>query len=534
MKKYKIYSLLFLMLMLVNFSCTDQLREDELELAEGVSQMTNPAYLLSGSIVNIATYYQKKGINEDRFNAIMLYYQQLFSVKSQSHEEFTKAPENWSSEYKLLYDAQAGITKAEEAGLPSTAAAQQILQCLMFEYLSDIYGDIPYTEALSGREGNIKPVFDTQEMIYTGLMKTLDEAVATLGSSSDKIGGDLLYNGDKQSWIRFANSLKIRMLVRSYDAFGGSKQNELQAAAKALYIEDNTFNAALVYEGTSSENSWIWGPANNGEEEMTRRKPSVPFLDLLKANDDPRILAWIAPALQPWGYEDATYTLTDYYGDSYQINMLDSDGENIGGFPIGETYVGAPLTVAQLEYIYGEGSGSGSYDNYKLSSYTNIFIEDANDLLKATLFEASEVSFCLAEAAQKGWITGIDASQYYENGIKQNMRRWDIKESDISKYLSENLLPLDNNSALVAILTEKWKSLFTQGHQSWFEYRRTGIPAVVGDTPDYVSLPFPLRWRYPTYEVDNNSENANEAVNRLGEDTQTAKIWIIKGVAPVE
>ncbi len=530
MKKYKIYSLLFLLL--VSFACTDQLRKDELELSEGVDRMTSPAYLLTGSIISIATFNHEHGISDDRFNAIMLYYQQLFHVKSQSREEFLKAPENWSGEYKRLYDAQAGIAKAEEFGFPSTAAAQQILQCVMFQYLTDIYGDIPYSEALSGREGNIKPVFDKQVDIYTGLMKTLDEAVATLGSSSDKMSGDLLYDGDKQSWIRFANSLKIRMLVRSYDAFGGSKKGELQAAANAMYIDNSAFNAALSYEGNSSENSWIWGSNNNGDEEMTRRKPSIPFLDLL-ANNDPRLSAWIAPALQPWGDEDASYTLTDYYGNSYNINMLNSDGQDIGEFPLGETYVGAPLTVSKLETIYGEDSESGSYDNSKLSSYTNLFVDDSNDLLKATLIEASEVSFCLAEAAQRGWITG-DASQYYETGIKQNMRRWDIDESDILNYLGENPLPGDETDALVAILTEKWKSLFTQGHQSWFNYRRTGVPAVVGEPLDYTTLPFPLRWRYPTYEVDNNSENAQAAVSLLGEDTQTAEIWIIKGVAPVQ
>ncbi len=525
MKNYKIYSLLFLLL--VSFSCTDQFRKDQLEMAESVDKITTPAYLLSGSIVRISLFYHKQGVNEDRFNAIMLYYQQLFHVKSQTHEEFAKAPDNWSSEYKLLYDTQAGIDKAEEFGLPSTAAAQKILQCLMFEYLTDIFGDIPYTEALDGREGNVKPVFDTQEEIYTGLIETLDEAVDALKSSSDKIDGDLLYNGDKQSWIKFANSLKIRLLVRSYEAFGGSKQGELQEAANASYINSNSYNAALVYEGTSKGNSWIWGPANSGEEDMSRRKPSIPFLDLLKANNDPRLLTWIAPALEPWGDKDSSYTIEDYYGNAYDIQMLNSDGEDIQGFPLGQTYVGAPLTVASLEFIYGEGSGSGSYDNYKLSSYTNLFLQDSHDLLKATLMEASEASFCLAEAAQMGWISG-DASDYYEEGIRLNMERWNILESDISTYINANSLPANNNDALVNILTEKWKSLFTQGHQSWFEYRRTGIPAVVADDPDYVALPFPSRWRYPTYEMDNNTENANEAVARLGEDTQTAKIWLIK------
>ncbi len=528
MKKYKIYSLLFILAL--SLSCTDQYREDALELAEDVTRMTTPGYLLSGSIVHIAKFYHKKGLNEDDFNAIMLYYQQLFSVKAQSHEEFAQAPSNWGTEYDLIYDAQAGINIALEDGLESTAAAQQILQSLMFGYLTDIYGDIPYSEALKGRDGLILPKFDIQEDVYSGLLATLDEAISTLGSSSDEIDpeSDLLYGGDKQSWIKFANSLKIRMLVRSYDAFGGSKKAELQAAASASIIDDNSYNAVLAYEGTADNNSWVWGPAVDGSlDEMSRRKPSVPFLDLLQANNDPRLLTWIAPVLQPWGDGDDAYTLTDYYGNSYDISVLDTVGIDIAGFPIGETYVGAPLTVSSLEDIYNEDVGSGSYDNNKLSSYTSLFIENSHDLLKATLMEASEISFCLAEAAQRGWISG-SASDYYETGIEQNMDRWAITDVDISTYVEANPLPAGNAEALTSILTEKWKSLFTQGHQSWFNYRRTGIPEVVSEDPAYVALPFPLRWRYPTYEVDNNTENVEEAVARLGEDTQTAEIWIMK------
>ena len=302
MKKYKIYGLLFILVL--SLSCTDQFREDALELGEDVTRITTPGYLLSGSIVHISKFYHDKGLNEDDFNAIMLYYQQLFSVKAQSHEEFAQAPSNWGTEYGLIYDTQAGINIALEEGLESTAAVQQILQCLMFGYLTDIFGDIPYSEALKGREGLILPKFDTQEDIYSGLMGTLDEAISTLGTSSDEIdtGSDLMYGGDKQSWIRFANSLKIRMLVRSYEAFGGSKQAELQAAASALIIDNNYDNAVLAYEGTASNNSWIWGPAADITlDEITRRKPSVPFLDLLKANNDPRLLTWIAPVLRPWG-----------------------------------------------------------------------------------------------------------------------------------------------------------------------------------------------------------------------------------------
>ena len=532
MKKYKIYSLLFLLI--ASMSCTDQLREDEQELAEEVDQRTSAAFLLTGSIVSIATFNQKQGLDTDEFNAIQLYYLQLFSKKAQTHEEFEQAPENWNDEYKLLYDAKAGINKANELGKPSTAAAQMVLQSLMFQYLTDIYGDIPYSDALNGREGFIQPKFDAQQDIYAGLIATLDEAVTILTTSSDIIDGDLLYDGDKQAWIKFANSLQIRLLVRSYQAAGSDNQAKLQSLVSGgNFMTSYMDNAALLYEGSSDDNSWVWGISGKYDD-FSRRKPSASFVDMLKANNDPRLRAWIAPELQPWGNMADAYTIQDYYGNDYGITLLDqSTSDDIQGFPIGEDYVGAPYTIVPLNSIYDESEVSGQYDNYKLSSYTNLFLERSHELLKATLFEASEVSFCLAEASRRGWITG-NATTYYEDGVRNSMERWAISDADITNYIAANPLPGTNETDdLTTILTEKWKSMFTQGHQSWFEYRRTGVPVEVSEFPDYVTLPFPLRWRYPTVEKDNNVENTQAAIDRLGGDTQTDEIWIIKGVTPV-
>ena len=532
MKKYKIISLLVILLM---GACTDQLRENQLKQAEDVSRLTSARYLLTGSIVRIANYYQDRGFGDDKFNAIMEYYQQLFSVKSQLYEEFAKAPEDWSYEYRLLYETKSGMQVAEEEGAEATKAAFMILQSFLFEYMTDIFGDIPYSEAISGREGIVNPKFDNQQEIYEGLLKTLDEAVNILSSTSDNIDADqdLLYFGNKEGWIRFANSLKLRMLVRSYDAFGGSKQSDLQTVAKSLLIDDNQFNAALDYEGTNSGNSWPYGNwRDNTGADFTRRKASVTFIGLLQINNDPRLQAWIAPALKPWASKAETVTITDIHGFDYLVQRRDTTGapkEYWENYPIDSTYVGAPVGRQELPTLYGDigDDGGGAYENFKLSSFSMLFQQNAHPLLTATLMEASEVSFCLAEAAAKNWISG-DASSYYERGIRQNMERWGVAIADISAYIANNPLSMDTNNALRQIGTEKWKSFFTQGHQAWFNYRRTGFPVEIGNVPPSVTQPFPLRWRYPTVEEDNNTENYQEAVARLGEDTQTAKMWLIK------
>ncbi len=545
MKKKNIFSLL--LILLISVSCTDQLRKDQLEQAEIVDRLTSARYLLAGSIVRISTFYQEKAFSDDKFLAIEEYYQQLFSVKSQTYEEFTKAPSNWGREYKLLYDTKAGIDVANKEGVPSTAAAQKILQAFMYEYVTNIYGDIPFTEALRGREGIIQPKFDKQEDVYAGLLKQLDEAVNTLKTSTDEIDSDqdLMFHGDKEKWIRFANSLMIRLVVNSYEASGGSRKAQLEQLSKGLMMDDNEYNAAMPYEGTNDDNSWYYGQTGD-DNELTRRKPAATLVEALINDHDPRLTAWIAPAKTPWsdtiasGVASRSYTVSDYYGNEFTIQLINTEtadnADIYAGFPLNSIYVGAPVkSNVTLKLLWGDESGD-AYDNWKMSSFNPyIFGQRSHPLFPASLMEASEVMFLLAEAAQRGWITG-SASDYYEKAVRLNMERWGIKETDINSYLAAHPLPADATDALKTILWEKWKSLFIQAPQAWFTYRRTGYPVPTAVANNINAYPFPLRWRYPTYEVDNNTDNVDEAVSRLNppQDIQDAKMWILNNVTPVQ
>ncbi len=547
MKKNRFIGLL--LVILLGVSCTDQLRKDQQEMAEDVNVKTLPEYLLSGSIVDVSNFYQDYGVDQDKFNALMFYYQQLFSVKSQSHEEFENAPSDWSREYSIIYDLQSGINLNEEAGRYKTAASLRILQSLMFGYLTDVYGDIPYSEALKGREGLLLPKYDTQEDIYNGILVTLDEAISTLKSGSDKIDAvyDLIYAGDDTKWIKLANSLKLRMIIRSYTAFGGSKGGDLNSINLSNLITSTDDDAYLSYEGSSSSNSWVWGAWRDPiQSEMTRRKPSAPFVSALK--DDPRLSAWVAPSLYKWTSEELGNTdqidtlyfneeVSDYYGNVYYVSCFDTStvGPMVENYPFGDSlYVGAPPQSGGLNVLYAISSLDkfDPYDNYTLSSYSEVFSQNSNDLLRASLMEASEVNFCLAEAKVRGWLSGGESAEtYYHKGIEENMKRWGISADDVNDFLNANPLPSGTDDALEAIMTEKYKGLFTQGHQSWFEYRRTAMPSFIKESiPSSVVLPFPLRWRYPTVEMDNNGENAEEAISRLnGGDVQTGVMWILEG-----
>ncbi len=544
MKKIIIFSIGIFYLV----SCGDMLRIDDKQMLEDVTYKTSSKYLLSGSIDGVAEKYQSDGFRGDTYNAVVQYYQQLFSVKSQTYEEFAKAPADWAGEYNLAKSIRVGIDLAVEENQPFVQGTLLILKSFVFANITDKWGDVPYSEALDGRGGVFFPKFDTQKEVYDGLLLDLDQAISIIEAnpaiSEPKF--DLLYAGSKEKWVKFANSLKIRLLVRSYEAYkkagvdNGAKINAIVSSGK--YFTSNAENASYSYLGSADYNSWPMGYYNdNSQNELTRRKPSTTLVEALKSMDDPRLDGWIAPALIPWANEAASVTVTDRYGYEYKVKKQDAgadtdgdgkpDGEgNIDGYPVGDLYVGMPVGIAEGNPVRYGGTvpAAGSYDNYRTSTFGAVFWENSHELLKMTLLEASEVNLNLAEAVQRGWITG-NAKTFYDKGVSLSMERWGIPGGETTAYLSNAKVNLDGTNNLEKIATQKWLALFTVGIESYYEYRRTKLPSIIGNAvPTTLGNPFPLRYRYPTAEKDNNTEKYDEAVARQGEDVQTTKIWLLK------
>jgi len=529
-------------------SCGDMLRIDEKQMLEDVTYKTSAKYLLSGSIDGLAQRYQSDGFKGDNYNAVVQYYQQLFSVKSQTYEEFAKAPADWADEYNRVKSIQAGIDLAIEENEPFLQGTLLVLKSFMFSIITDRWGDVPYSEALEGRSGVFFPKYDAQKDIYDGLFTDLDEAISLIEGSAG-LGEpkfDLLYAGSKEKWVKFANSLKIRLLVRSYEAYkkagvdNGPKLNAIVSSGK--YFTAVSDNASYAYIGSANNNSWPMGYYNdNSQNELTRRKPSTTFVEALKNMDDPRLDGWIAPALIPWANEASEMKVTDRYGYEYTVTKQDAnadtngdgtpDGDgNTDGYPVGDLYIGMPVG-------YGEGNptryggttpAAGAYDNFRTSSFGAIFWENSDELLKLTLLQACEVNLNLAEAAQKGWISG-NAKTFYDKGVSLNMERWGIPAGEVTTYLANPLVNLNGTNNLEKIATQKWFALFSVGIESYYEYRRTKLPSIIGAAvPSSLGNPFPDRHRYPTAEKDNNTEKYNEAVARQGEDVQATKMWLLK------
>ena len=161
--------IIFLLITVLLFgACDDQLREDEKQMAQDVSQKTLPHYVFANSIAKLVKFHQDEGFKGDESCAVMQYYQQLFSQGSQNFTEFTGHPSNWNTEYGILRHIRGSIDVATENERPAYVAALDILEVFIFVYITDRFGDIPYSDALKGREGleYVFPKYDDQKSIY--------------------------------------------------------------------------------------------------------------------------------------------------------------------------------------------------------------------------------------------------------------------------------------------------------------------------------------------------------------------------------
>src|SRR5690606_25207711 len=298
-------------LILTGVSCSkDQLRMGERESSFNVNYFTYSRYQLTTAIVDVAYQYGKR-IMDEPIEEANLYFLECYNGGSQAATLYTNAAQNWDYQGSNPYTQQlrtlAAVTSlATEEGNMANVAAANILKCVVGGALTEKYGDIPFSEAMQGRSGGLFPKFDSQNEVYEQMRTLLDEATSILsdpGSKGLPADHDLLFNGDRSKCIKFANSLKFRFMVHSYEAFekaGRDLSAELQAIASGNnYMSAVSDNAGLEFSGVSQREAWYlqrnWGTGND----FTEQKPSKYLIDQMVALDDPRMYVIFAPALSP-------------------------------------------------------------------------------------------------------------------------------------------------------------------------------------------------------------------------------------------
>ena len=394
----------------------------------------------------------------------------------------------WNSGYSTLRDVRNMINAAEAAGQSNYVGIGLIMRSYIFSQLTDLYGDIPYTQAVKASEGIVLPSYDTQESIYTAMLEDLKKANTLLGSTNETIDGDILYSGNIIKWKKFANSLSLRLLMRiSAKKNVQSQFSEIVNNPSQFPIfENNSDNAAITYLAAFPNQ---FPQATNRVGSFKEFTLSKTLADSLNAYQDPRINVFGRPT------EESASNTPIYAG--LPNGLSDVDALNYGNNGRAISYVG---TLWFEECITARGI----------------------KIAKGVMMTYPELQFILAEASQKGLISGT-ALTFYENGVKASFDYFDTKMPDT--YLTQSGVSLSSGNPLVKIATQKWISLFYHGMESWADWRRSGLPELKPGQSNLNGDRIPSRFLYPLSEQALNSANLSAAVSRQGADDINTKVW---------
>ncbi len=547
MKSY-ITKILVISLLIGITSCSkDALRQEDLLKQKNAQENLNDYFLLSSIIKQTTLFYQERGWGDTRLPGAVQYTVRNYQGGDNYYSSFKNLGTDLYTAMNILKFIDDAIGLAKERGSDTHVGVFTTFRVLLFSFITDYYGDIYYTQALKGRDGILYPTYDKQADIYSGLMSELDAASTMLTSGTDVINPtyDLMFGGDKTQWIKFCNSLKLRLLMHESAKLADAASKISAVSALPLLSEEGDMNAAMMYVGSTSVNSWVGGSNNwSNSGDFEKRRPCKTLVDIMAGLNDPRMLVWFAPIEQPWTGNPAlngvsfnttdpngyTYTSTWEYIDRSKAeieaqvsNILDSNKVHAG-------------FVAGMNGDFKNGNGhyntsaGGAYGNFKVSKYSKLFQENAHPLLQAQIMDKEEIQFILAEAAAKGYITG-SADTYYRTGIRYSMERWGVSQAEMDVYLAQAsiALPADDAGKLSMIATQKWIALFSNATETYLELRRTKMPDIFNNG-NLSTYQFPVRFRYPANEPGQNRDAYDKGVATLvpAVDDQYSKIWLLQ------
>lgn len=424
----------------------------------------------------------------------------VLSQSSQSYAAFTNAYPKEINEIESVI----AVVKSDPAQINLYAAAR-IWRAYIYSRLTDLYGDIPYSQATQGyTSANYKPAYDAQKDIYADLLKELDESASSLDATKTTFGAaDLIYGGNVVQWKKFAYSLMLRMGMRMTKVDVASAQTWTKKAIMGGVILDNADIAKVTGYVSSGQdinkNPLALNMLNSdyitatGSSNAEGGKFQDVFINALKTNKDPRL--GVLAVVYVNGKADTSAAI--------QKGMSASLGSKPSDFV---TYSEPnQATILQLNSPY-------------------------------LLLTNAETSFLLSEAALRGWYTDKDASVMYENGIRASMQQWAlfgtagvITTNQIDTYIKYHKLNITGSAAaqMEQIYNQFWVGVYPNSQEVFATYRRTGYPAFVPN--NYVGNATGgrifRRMEYPLLEQNLNGANLQAAIARQGADDFMTRIW---------
>ncbi|WP_268036074.1 SusD/RagB family nutrient-binding outer membrane lipoprotein [Algoriphagus sp. PAP.12] len=409
---------------------------------------------------------------------------------------------------------------AGEKGFSNLQAVGTIWKVLTLSFVSDVYGDIPYSEALKAEDGITTPVYDSQSAAYSAMLSDLENAISSITDSGDAIKNDVLYGGDKSKWRKLGYSLMLRMAMRLVDVDPSTAQTYVSKAIAGGVFASPADEAVLV---SDQNNGYSNSSANalNVTDDVYEVRWSNHLIDFLKSTDDPRLS--IVAEVPAAGLAANRSAASGNNDPSVQI-----------GLPNGYDLKGGSTDVSN-EPNYPGPTGSGD-DVAPIGAYSRptAIYRDRN--APVFILTYAEIQLLLADAAARGYSVPGSASSYYAAGVEGALVSigkfggGSVSASAASAFASANPLDTSSEAASLKMINEQiWATtgLFANFVESWNNWKRSGYPELtpVNYTGNFSGGQIPTRQLYPASESTTNPNGLAGGVSSMGGDTWTTKMW---------
>lgn len=383
-------------------------------------------------------------------------------------------------------------------------SAARIWRVYCFHRITDLYGDIPYSEAGLGYVGAVyKPKYDAQEDIYKDMLKELEESALAFDATKPTFGNaDLIYAGNVDKWKKLAYSLMLRLGMRLTAVDAALAETWVKKAIAGGVITEDADIAMIRYTAAGQDinkNPLALSLLNsdyilaNGSSNPEGGKFQKTFIDHLKATNDPRL-----------GVVSVVYV--DGKPDTSAVVQK--------GMPA--NFINKPA----------------DFVTYSEPNQKTILRLDAPMLIVTS----AEMNFLLAEAAIRNWYSGASAAALFEKAVRAGLKQWSlygpdgaISESRINTFVAAN--PFNSSGTfdqqMEQIHTHYWIALYPDSQEVFSNWRRTGYPVLTPNVVPGNSTGGQIfrRMLYPPTEENLNAEQYQIAINRQGENSFLTRLW---------
>ncbi|MCL4482943.1 MAG: SusD/RagB family nutrient-binding outer membrane lipoprotein [Bacteroidetes bacterium] len=484
----KIFLTLLVSLVLLGSSCSDFLTVNEVN-PNSASQV--PAKLLLPSALNNIAYTMN---NPRRFEFVYLWHG-LWSISTGYTQptpltQYNLQNTSYQTAFNEMYTYGQNLTEIERASSDpkesNYLAIAMILKAYIMQNLVDVWGDVPYSEAFSTETGILKPKYDKQKDIYEDLVKKLDAAIkliqtAPIGSTEIPANSDIMYAGDMSKWAKFANTLKLRMLVHQSGMTGRDTYIKAAVATTASVGYLGAGESGLVNPGFLNSpgkmnpfyGTYYKADGTQQSDGVSYHMGGMDVINFMKDTNDPRL---------------------GHFFNATTANPTQFDGNYLGQ----DASVHPPLPPTKTSYL---GYKSGS-EGYMIGTFDK----------SAPLLTDFESLFIQAEAAERGFITA-SGKTLYNAAMTQSCIYNGLTSDDAATFLSSAKTMVNYDLApnkINLILQQKWVSLDGIAPvEIWTDYRRSGIPSNIhfSEDPNKLNDTPPIRLLYPQREISVNNDN---------------------------